>query len=880
MANKFHVNTLLLSGVPVTANSTDLYINSVALARANNTGQFITTAQTGQFAAAGSTGQFVTTAQTGQFAPAGMTGQFVTTNKTGQFIDTSKTGQYITVTDHRTLTLDGTIVVGTADIIQTQGAPVSKINFSTAQLFRPGSSSSMLAIDWNSGLLNTGNFESKATINWTQMWLGESGIPILSWTNKSLSGKWDVQALTVGGQNVALSNQTGQYVTSAQTGNFVTTSQTGQFAPAGMTGQFITTAQTGQFTNTFALRSQTGTFITTAQTGQYLLGTNSGIILTTGNQTMAGKKSFLESIYTPAIRVDSEPLSDIALDVANRALYDDGPTAVLDWQAKELAGGWSSNGSSITTSSLTGVLASTGWVNQFFYPRSNPSGYTAGGPGGNVVTTDTQQTITAEKWFTADIRISGDNSDLVIINSGLDRCIVATGRVDSFYQANIINLSTGTNASADLVCSNSTSDVNNYVNLGINSTGYTGASIGWTGDGYLFSMGGDMYVGALAPTRKLFFFAGGNTTGIGQSVAVVTNNNMDLRQSLTVSGVPVATQAQATLLRVTGQTLSGVFSLSGLNIAVSVSGSAIALSGSGVFPALTLLGQSGDFNQNANPNPSNLDIFSKVIAGRGLPYMATPYGSIGIGASPFSRQMAYSTPGSFQNMTTIGHATPVNLGTVTHTGSFFYGYATNFQTAVTPSSTAGHSYSGTNFYFGTGDLRSGNNQGFFFSCQFCIPDTTGAYTTGAQNGQAGQPTGFRIFAGMTDQTLANDLLLNNPTGNRFGLSCVMATGVMAGQSNRKDTNWQMTTCDNNREVLTDTTIPFNSGTFQIYLFVPPPPIVNSAFWRLENQNRGMVATGVIGNRLPIVGTALRPAIGLFSASGVKNIMNYVTYVSS
>ena len=69
-------------------------------APAGMTGQFVTTAQTGhihsQYALSTSTGQFISTAQTGQFAPSGMTGQFVTTAQTGGFVSISQTGQFVT----------------------------------------------------------------------------------------------------------------------------------------------------------------------------------------------------------------------------------------------------------------------------------------------------------------------------------------------------------------------------------------------------------------------------------------------------------------------------------------------------------------------------------------------------------------------------------------------------------------------------------------------------------------------------------------------------------------------------------------------------------------------------------------------------------------
>ncbi|NBU82980.1 MAG: hypothetical protein EBS55_15180, partial [Flavobacteriaceae bacterium] len=61
-----------------------------------NTGQFVTTGQTGSFGFTLDTGQFVTTGQTGSLAFTLDTGQFVTTGQTGSFGFTLDTGQFVT----------------------------------------------------------------------------------------------------------------------------------------------------------------------------------------------------------------------------------------------------------------------------------------------------------------------------------------------------------------------------------------------------------------------------------------------------------------------------------------------------------------------------------------------------------------------------------------------------------------------------------------------------------------------------------------------------------------------------------------------------------------------------------------------------------------
>ena len=135
------------------------------------------------------------------------------------------------------------------------------------------------------------------------------------------------------------------------------------------------------------------------------------------------------------------------------------------------------------------------------------------------------------------------------------------GNIDNYFEIDVYNLNTGVNASSDIVASNSTDETNDYVNLGINSKNYTGAMIGYTGDGYCYNLGGDFYIGNATTGRKLCLFAGGPVRGSGeasQSRIIITNNSVGINNSspvysldvigngnfssgLFVSGQPIAT---------------------------------------------------------------------------------------------------------------------------------------------------------------------------------------------------------------------------------------------------------------------------------------------------------------------------------------------------
>lgn len=87
--------------------------------------------------------------------------------------------------------------------------------------------------------------------------------------------------------------------------------------------------------------------------------------------------------------------------------------------------------------------------------------------------------------------------------------------INSYAQLNIKNLNAGGSASSDLVATaNNGTESNNYVDLGINSSGYNDANynIGSANDAYLYNMGGDIAVGTGTASKIIKFFTGGTTS--------------------------------------------------------------------------------------------------------------------------------------------------------------------------------------------------------------------------------------------------------------------------------------------------------------------------------------------------------------------------------
>jgi hypothetical protein len=130
-----------------------------------------------------------------------------------------------------------------------------------------------------------------------------------------------------------------------------------------------------------------------------------------------------------------------------------------------------------------------------------------------------------------------------------------TTNTNSYSQINTRNASSGTNASTDIIATaNSGSDTTNYIDLGINNSGYSVA--GWTIngplDGYLYTSDTNLSIGAAGVNKYVSLFAGGtlaaneilraNSTGVGigttnpTSALTVTGSGTTTSQ-LTVSGV-------------------------------------------------------------------------------------------------------------------------------------------------------------------------------------------------------------------------------------------------------------------------------------------------------------------------------------------------------
>lgn len=113
--------------------------------------------------------------------------------------------------------------------------------------------------------------------------------------------------------------------------------------------------------------------------------------------------------------------------------------------------------------------------------------------------------------------LDATNPEKLLVNAGTTtsfNAISGKGSINNYLQLNIQNTSTGNTASSDLVASaNNATESVNFVDLGINSSGYSSTGVlGGANNAYLYSTGNDFIIGNAAASKPLRFFTGGTAT--------------------------------------------------------------------------------------------------------------------------------------------------------------------------------------------------------------------------------------------------------------------------------------------------------------------------------------------------------------------------------
>lgn len=852
---------------------------------ANQTGQFVTSAQTGQFVDSSKTGQFITTAQTGQFAPSGMTGQFITTAQTGIFLTSVLPGG-VTSLMATGFVWSGSAVTGiiySGNILISGGGNVSVFTGATSgfqSIIVSGNTGNLVFQGMTGQFVDTAHTGGFVSISQTGQFVDSSktgnfltsvslfGVNTLITSGISLSG--NVTLTGIAGVGVSISGNTFIFSgVSNQTGQFVTSAQTGQFVDSSKTGQFITTAQTGQF----APSGMTGQFITTAQTGhvhsQYLTGPYGVTNLITTGFVWSGS-AVTGITYSGSIIISGGGNVSVFTGATSgfQTIVVSGNTGNLVFQGMT---------GQFIDSSMTGTLVPAGITGNAFYPRfGNPSNFLTAAQAGGVQSVNiTGQIISGALTMTGiggtqvtisgnTIVVSGGTSSTSSVGGGVTGLGISgssplTGYIQLVGTSGIL-LTQGQNPNVIAV---SFGSANSYLfNSGISS----GVSLQFIN--FPVALGSNPTVLTSLNSNTGSPIIGSQTSGLVSTGFWITFANSIPDNSYNLNVFAATTTFTGLITSLTSNTYNTIVTGS-INNIITGGVTSINLTGNLLSGSLNITGVAGNL-----VTASGATI---VISGdcNQYPILNSPLDypmALGVGPMIWNKQVQWLMPGNAGALTS-GGCTPTNLGTITHTQDMQYGYLTNFASAAGPTVSAGTSFTTSNLFRGPSTLASGSRNGFFLSCRFVLPDATGSYITGLQGGGVnGQPSGVRIFVGVTDQTLALVLNSNVPTGQRIGLSFIRATGGGQGlQAARNDNTFQIITADNISQYSGDTSIAFNSGAFQFNIYMPPAPNNGGAFWRLDDYSRGIYSTGIVTGGLPNVGTPLRAAAGVFSLSGAKNI---------
>ncbi len=185
------------------------------------------------------------------------------------------------------------------------------------------------------------------------------------------------------------------------------------------------------------------------------------------------------------------------------------------------------------------------------------------------------------------------NPEKLLIDAGNTtsyNLMTGKGSIDNYLQINVRNGSGGGSASSDLVASsnNGTESVN-YIDMGINSGGYSNTSLpvlGGANTAYLYSTGADLVIGNATASRPVRFFTGGTA-------------NANERMRIDGSGrVGIANLAPTEALDITGNfRLSGAFMP---NNNAGTLGYVLQSNGAGAAPTWVPPGSAGGWSLTGN----------------------------------------------------------------------------------------------------------------------------------------------------------------------------------------------------------------------------------------------------------------------------------------
>jgi hypothetical protein len=198
-------------------------------------------------------------------------------------------------------------------------------------------------------------------------------------------------------------------------------------------------------------------------------------------------------------------------------------------------------------------------------------------------------------------------AEALLVSGSTYNIISADANLNNYAQTHVQNFNAGTAASSDVVTTNNAgTELGNYVDMGINSSGYTAAFIGAANDGYIYNTGSDFFVGNASPGRGLFLFVGGVTNtasiflsssgNVGIGTTGVTANRLTVQGNISASSFTGSISGSiTTALTASSLTVANSYLVANLSASVGLSSSllrAATITGSnvGIVTGLTVGG--------------------------------------------------------------------------------------------------------------------------------------------------------------------------------------------------------------------------------------------------------------------------------------------------
>ncbi|HEY9008837.1 MAG TPA: hypothetical protein VIM75_22030 [Ohtaekwangia sp.] len=136
------------------------------------------------------------------------------------------------------------------------------------------------------------------------------------------------------------------------------------------------------------------------------------------------------------------------------------------------------------------------------------------------------------------------NPEKFVIDAGTTSSVnamQAKGTLNNYLQFNIQNLSTGNNASSDVVATaNNGSETTNFVDLGINGGSYSGGIMGSANDAYLYNIGQNFLIGTGTSAKSLIFMTGGTSQASNERMRIDGSGNVGIGTTTPAAKVDIA----------------------------------------------------------------------------------------------------------------------------------------------------------------------------------------------------------------------------------------------------------------------------------------------------------------------------------------------------